>query len=354
MSSDTEISVKLIDSRGISTTKTLTLQMLEWSLPTAIISLQRQNNFYTETDINVNADYSSLDNKNTITIQYRYKKVSDVDYSQYYTLQDNVQSTFDADNTYEWNVQVLLQDRIGSTTYNLTLNKGIPIIFFDRLKRSVGINCFPSDDESLEVSEENILDRIAGYGMTCKRANTTDWNTACGTASGFYMGSDMSNSPSGATVAGWWIVIHMAHNDNYQRQIAFSFLNNENIYTRIKNNGTWSSWTLLNGTSAKTTDANGWGKIDHPTYTEYFKKGNWTNTFAGGSWGRQSLTNLPSGMSTLGSNILSSSVIPTDGAISCTIGADPSGGAIMVQYYNCYGGSVPTTLYYDLRIIQFK
>ena len=245
LSSNTQIQVKLIDSRGISTTKTLTLQMLEWSLPTAIITLARESNYYTETNINVNADYSSLDNKNTITIQYRYKKVSDTNYSQYYTLQDDVTSTFNADNTYEWNVQVLITDRIGSTTYNLTLNKGIPITFFDRIKRSVGIDCFPNDNESLEVKGQNILTRIGGYGELCKSAPTSDWDTACGTASGFYMGSGMSHSPSGDTVANWWWVIHLAHNENYARQIAFSFLNNNGIYTRIKNNGTWGSWTQV-------------------------------------------------------------------------------------------------------------
>lgn len=245
LSSDTPMVVTLTDSRGITSSQTITLQMLKWSLPTAIITLARQNNFYTETDINVNADYSSLDSKNTITIQYRYKKVSDSDYSQYYTLQDNVQATFNADNTYEWNVQVLLQDRLGSTTYNLTLNKGIPITFFDRIKRSVGIDCFPNDTESLEVGGENILTRIEGFGEVCMSAPTTDWNTACGTRSGFYMGSDMSNSPSGDTVANWWWVIHLAHNENYQRQIAFSFLNNNGIYTRIMNNGTWGNWTQV-------------------------------------------------------------------------------------------------------------
>ena len=354
LSSDTQMVVKLTDSRGISSSQTLTLQMLEWSLPTAIITLARENNFYTETNINVNADYSSLDSKNTITIKYRYKKVSDSDYSQYYTLQDNVSSTFNADNTYEWNVQVLLQDKLGTTTYNLTLNKGIPIAFFDRLKRSVGIDCFPSDNGSLEVDGENILTRIEGFGEICMSAPTTDWNTACGTRSGFYMGSDMSNSPSGATVANWWWVIHLAHNENYQRQIAFSFLNNENVYTRIMNNGTWNDWELLNGTSAKTTDANGWTKIEHATYIEYFKKGSYNASFNGNAWGRYSLVSLPVGMSTLGTNILTSSVIPTDAAINCTVGCLPSEGSVSVQAYNCYGGTVPATLYYDLRIIQFK
>ena len=64
LSSNTTAQVILTDSRGISTTQNLNLIILDWVLPTAIISLQRQNNFYSETDINVNAEYSSLDNKN--------------------------------------------------------------------------------------------------------------------------------------------------------------------------------------------------------------------------------------------------------------------------------------------------
>ena len=247
LSSNTTAQVILTDSRGISTTQNLNLIILDWVLPTAIITLQRQNNFYSETDINVNAEYSSLDNKNTISIKARYKKVTDTTYSSYTTLQDDVTQQFTLDNNYEWNVQVVLEDRIGTTTYNLVLNRGIPIAFFDRLKRSFGISCFPADTESLEVGGENIMNRIEGFGELCMSAPTSDWNTACGTRSGFYMGSDMSNSPNGSTVAGWWWVIHLAHNNLYQRQIAYSFLNNSQIFTRIMNNGTWNSWECVGG-----------------------------------------------------------------------------------------------------------
>ena len=124
-------------------------------------------------------------------------------------------------------------------------------MLFRSLKRSFGINCFPADTESLEVGGENIMNRIEGFGELCMSAPTSDWNTACGTRSGFYMGADMSNSPSGNTVANWWLVIHLAHNNLYQRQIAYSLLNNSEIYTRIMNNGTWNSWTLV-GSNAST------------------------------------------------------------------------------------------------------
>ncbi len=245
IASNTTAIVTVTDSRGISTSHNLSLIILDWQLPTGIISLQRENNYYSETNINVNADYSSLDNKNTITIKVREKQTTSSTWSAYTMLQDEVTTQLTLDNDYAWDVQVLIQDAIGSTTYNLTLDRGIPIIYYDRLKRSMGINCFPADAESLEVSGENIMNRIEGFGEVCMSAPTNDWNTACGTRSGFYMGADMSNSPSGSTVANWWWVIHLAHNDKYQRQVAFSFLENAGIYTRIMNNGTWNSWTQV-------------------------------------------------------------------------------------------------------------
>ena len=245
LSSNVTAQVSVIDSRGIKTTKNLSITILDWVQPSAIINLERENNYYSETNINVNAEYSSLNNINTITIKVRDKKVGTSTWSSYTTLQDEVTTQLTLDNNYAWDVQVLVQDALASTTYNLTLDRGIPIAFFDRTKRSLGIDCFPQDSTSLEINGENILTRIAGYGQLCKSAPTSDWNTACGTASGFYMGADMSNSPSGSTVANWWWVIHLAHNDNYQRQIAFSFLENAGIYTRIKNNGTWGNWTQV-------------------------------------------------------------------------------------------------------------
>lgn len=143
-------SIKLTDSRGNTTTQSINITMLAWSLPTALISCARLNNYYSDTNLNVDAVYSSLDNKNTITIQYQYKEVSSSSWSALTTIQDNVPTTVILDNTKQWNLKIIVTDRIGSTTYNLTVDRGLPIIYFDRLKRSVGINTFPSADNVLE------------------------------------------------------------------------------------------------------------------------------------------------------------------------------------------------------------
>lgn len=249
-SSNLNASIVVTDSRGNKKTYTKAITIWAWSLPTAIITCQRKNNFYSETDINVNADYSSLSNHNQITIKYQYKKTTASSWSSQTTLQDNVPATFTIDNNYAWNVKVIVTDLLGTTTYNLFVDKGTPIAYFDTFNNSTGFNCFPQNQGSVEIADnlivdgKNILNMFTGVGSICASV-TGSWNTACGDATGFYMGQNLSNSPSGTTASGWWWVLHIVHNSNYQRQIAFSFVENSGIYTRIKNNGTWNNWTQV-------------------------------------------------------------------------------------------------------------
>jgi hypothetical protein len=166
-SSNISASIKLTDSRGNSTTQSLNITMLAWSLPTAIISLSRKSNYYDETYIKVNADYSSLDNKNSITIQYQYKETSGSTWSALTSLQDDVQATISLDNTKSFDFKIFVTDRIGSTTYNAVLQIGIPILFIDKLKRSVGVGTIPDQTNQLAVDrrielkntlQENVAD----------------------------------------------------------------------------------------------------------------------------------------------------------------------------------------------------
>lgn len=245
-SQDVQATVKVTDSRGNSTTKTLSIKVADWQPPTAIITAKRHNNFYSETDVNVDANYSSVNGKNTITIQVRTQKQGESSWSAYQTLEDNVTSVLDLDNEYAWNIQVLLTDTFGgSTTYNAVLSRGMPIVYFDRIKSSTGFNCFPQYEQSVEVSgrlfvqNQDILDKFSGIGGTAQAASTSDWNTAGGMKTGIYMGSSMSNAPNNS--ANWFFVLHMVHNAKYQRQVAFDFFS-INIFTRRMDNGTWGAW----------------------------------------------------------------------------------------------------------------
>ena len=162
-SSNLNASITLIDSRGNTTTVTKALSILAWSLPTAIISCARRNNYYSETDITVNASYASLGGNNTITIQYQTREQGSSSWSALQSLQDNVQTTINLDNTKAWDIKVIVTDRLGSSTYTLSIDKGIPIVYFDRALRSIGFNCFPKNASSVE-SEGLVLDDIVYIG----------------------------------------------------------------------------------------------------------------------------------------------------------------------------------------------
>ena len=160
------VSFLVTDSRGLTSRKTRLMPILNWQPPTAIITLKRQSNFYTETDLKVNADYSSIGGHNTITITYRARKSGEGQYTVSGAVQDNVQSVIQLDNAYDWYVEVTLTDALGGTkTYTgLKVPKGIPILFIDRKKYSIGINCFPAGTNSFEL---NGIEISPSATMTC-------------------------------------------------------------------------------------------------------------------------------------------------------------------------------------------
>lgn len=176
---DIEAVFTVTDSRGLKGTYTKTINMLEWSVPSAIITLQRQDNFYTETDLTVDADFASINGNNQITITYEATKEGDSSPSESGTLQNDVTSVVNLDNEYAWTVVVTLVDSLGGTTsYSLWISRGMPIIYFDRLKSSVGINCFPKKEKSLEVN---------GYDLTFHAGESV-------TIDGFFVGGILTNS----------------------------------------------------------------------------------------------------------------------------------------------------------------
>ena len=172
-SSNLDIAVKVTDSRGNSTTKSITVQVLAWQLPNALVTMQRQNNYYSDTDITVDGSYASVNNKNQMWIWLRYKKTTDTTWSSYVAMQDNVAQTFNLDNNYAWNIQVSIDDKFGNTTYNLVLPRGLPIIYFDRIKSSTGFNCFPQENNAVEVNGINVLRSVMTRYLTADLSNLT-------------------------------------------------------------------------------------------------------------------------------------------------------------------------------------
>lgn len=156
-SADISALVKVTDSRGLVRTKAINISMVDWVRPSANIVLERVANYYSETTLKVSAYISPLGGQNTCTIQTRNKKTTDTSYSNFTVLQNDVPVTLTLDNSQEWDVQVQITDVFETATYNLKLPRGTPLIFIDKIKNSVGINCFPTMSESLEINGNNII-----------------------------------------------------------------------------------------------------------------------------------------------------------------------------------------------------
>lgn len=155
--------LELTDSRGNKATKSIPVYLLDWVPPSAIITAERQNNFYNETDLTVNGSVSGLDGKNTMTIQYQYKKVSDSTYSSLVTIQDEQTVTLNLDNTFQWNIRVIVTDKLDNTPYVMVIDVGIPIVFFDRNMKATGFNCLPNKENAV-MSEGLQLDDLIYIG----------------------------------------------------------------------------------------------------------------------------------------------------------------------------------------------
>ena len=180
ISSDAKVTVKIVDSRGNEGIREITVLVYDWTLPSAIIKLNRKSNYYSESILNVNANYASIGGKNEVTIKYRTKKVANSTYSTYTAIQNNSDANFTADNEYEWNVQVNVADKLGSTTYNLLLPRGIPIAYVDTKKNSFGVNCFPKNEKSLEINGKTVFDMVYPVGSVYVSVNSTSPATLFG------------------------------------------------------------------------------------------------------------------------------------------------------------------------------
>lgn len=148
------------DSRGIKQTFTHLMDIYEYnSINIESYSVQRHSNFYSDTDFKVKANYTQI-GTNTATIQTRYKKTSDSTWSNYTTLTDNVVKTISLDNEYAWNIEIVANDDLTTQTITLTIQRGIPLMFIDTNKNSVGINCFPYYNDSFEIEGSPINSKI--------------------------------------------------------------------------------------------------------------------------------------------------------------------------------------------------
>ena len=164
-----DLKLTAYDSRGLSASKTITVKMVAYETPKATVDLRRLNNYEDETYLTVDGSVSSVLSKNTMTIKYRYK-VSGGSYGSFVTIADRATQTLslDKNNAYSFTVQVT--DAFGSTfTGEYLLNKGVFPLFINTEKNSVGINCFPAKENSLEVNGLDVYGVANNINMSMKQ-----------------------------------------------------------------------------------------------------------------------------------------------------------------------------------------
>lgn len=141
------------DSRGLQTKKTVNVHMLEWYVPKALIDLHRQDNYKANTDLTVNASFASINGNNQLRIEVQYTQTSGSASYNFVIVQNNETNTFTLDVNTGWQFIISLYDSLGgSSTYYVYIPKGTPLVFYDKLKDSVGVNQYPEHTDSLEVT----------------------------------------------------------------------------------------------------------------------------------------------------------------------------------------------------------
>lgn len=159
LSSNGTLTTTVTDSRGFKTTTSVTVTIDAWQNPTAVVSLYRVNNFESSCKLMVDGSYSSLNNQNSLTCQYCYKRADQSSYSSWANISNRTLTTITLDNLYEWTVKVRIKDLLsGYIEYTASIGKGIPIMFVDTDKRSVGFNGFPTGTETVEINGSPIVE----------------------------------------------------------------------------------------------------------------------------------------------------------------------------------------------------
>lgn len=163
-SNNLTLTATVTDSRGNKTSVKKTITMLAYSTPTALVTLNRLNNYEDTTYLTVDGSVSSVNSKNTMAIKYRYK-LSGGSYNDFVTIDDNVKQTLTLDKNNEYIFNIVVTDSFNEKfDKDFSLGKGVFPLFIDVGKNSLGINCFPNNEKTIEIAGSDGNNEVI-YGM---------------------------------------------------------------------------------------------------------------------------------------------------------------------------------------------
>lgn len=286
LSSSGTIKLVVSDSRGAAYTYTdnaaKTYTVKTYSIPNITLATAKRVNSSNQDDevdgeylnitftANIDPIQISNENKNTniFRIGYREKGASSFTYLAAFV--NNDKATYSVPNTYtNYKVSGLTLDT--SKQYEIAfeaidtfysssnpiraikeIGTGFDLMNFNANGRAMAIGKVSEATGNTSLLEIGMNTNITGnlqvdgglLGQYCYQVSG-DWNTIP-LRTGCFMGSGLSNAPSTVesdTVADWWYVIQIVHNNNYAKQIAFSFIGNNNVYyVRNRSGAGWGVW----------------------------------------------------------------------------------------------------------------
>lgn len=146
------LTIVATDSRGLTSSKTVNLDIVEYQPPTMSATAQRVSGFYSSTEITPTTNYTYI-GSNAVTIRLQARKTSETSYSVTQNINPSGTTTVSLDNQYPWYLLFTITDSLGgSSTFTITIGKGIPLFYFDIQKASVSMDMFPSHSNAFEVN----------------------------------------------------------------------------------------------------------------------------------------------------------------------------------------------------------
>jgi len=159
---DTILEVTAVDSRGNKVTVTKTIKIIPYQVPTIVATVRRKNNFETETLIEALGSVSELyidgiERNEILDVTYHYREVDGEEsgngslvYTGYPEF-DVTDEVIELDNTKAWEVEISVQDVLGTVSSKYPIDKGIPLLFVDADMKSVSFGAFPTRSNALEL-----------------------------------------------------------------------------------------------------------------------------------------------------------------------------------------------------------
>lgn len=161
---NTTATLTVRDSRGLTASTSVLVQVLSHMNPTLNASVSRVSGFEDANTLKVNGTFSSVSGKNNVAassaIQYRYRLLPSGTFNSWTNVTKTTSGTsFTAStvnnslpntNSYQFEVKVI--DAFGgTTTVQRTLGAGKPIMHIDTDRNAVGVNMFPTISNGLQV-----------------------------------------------------------------------------------------------------------------------------------------------------------------------------------------------------------